>query len=757
MKTFYGNYLGIVITGGEKDPEGRGRTQIFIPNVMPALYENWNEEGKDITFEVIGQGLEGELSVPIMERLRQILPWAECAAPIIGSSPSYKPNLKDRVTETLRNVGKATLGVATEAVEGVKELLGLSEGEQVIATISPKDKVSSGPHLDVRWTPGTKGKTDVPPLDLVGKYISVGGIPANELRVTDGPTGPGGKNFGTGRSLERHPAWDLAFQKKGAIAGAPVSIKNGAKIKFSKDSDSMGSAYADIETPEGSFRLYHLTTGSVGKTSQTGVPGKSANEQPGVSPSALSHPSPVTSMPSDPTQENALNVDLNQQIATGQDFSSLEGSATAAPNPQNLGSIDGSGFSDNELKYMMRVSAAESGVGANSGSNVRNELNDPQKRVGYANGFSSGSQSNLKSSGQGVIDGGRFTNGAYRGQSFSWSKVDIGFLQTNPNDSQKYGFVNSGSYKDQIMGSAGGLRNYLKNRKDGPAIQAAIDRGDFATADKALDNYWFGLGRAGGQRDMNSLENLINTKYGGDTKAALEALNGEYGSTTSIEEMSKGQFTPEASSVSDFNAANQPSTHTPTPHHGISGPNTNNQSLGMFGYASEGQAVWVFFREGNPLSPVYFAASYGQKEWGNMYQYNSPLAVGAGDGGAIPGTEAMALNTYGGGLRSAISTEESPLGMNFSFQLYDKNGSNLSFLTDHTEFNSMYNHVNRVLGNHHDINEANKEVRVRGDFNNYVEQDFIVTVGNWSDEAIAASDEIQSYINEAMEIKSKTS
>lgn len=137
-----------------------------------------------------------------------------------------------------------------------------------------------------------------------------------------------------------------------------------------------------------------------------------------------------------------------------------------------------------------------------------------------------------------------------------------------------------------------------------------------------------------------------------------------------------------------------------------------------------------------------------------MYQYNSPLGVGAGDGGALPGTEAMALNTYGGGLRSAVSTEESPLGANFSFQLYDKNGSNLSFLTDHTEFNSMYNHVNRVLGDHHDINEANKEVRVRGDFNKYVEQDLIITVGNWSDEAMAASDEIQSYINEAMEIKS---
>ncbi len=78
MKTFYGNYLGVVITGGEKDPEGRGRTQVFIPNIMPALYELWNKQGEDINFDVIGQGLEGEINPEVYKRLQQILPWAEC-------------------------------------------------------------------------------------------------------------------------------------------------------------------------------------------------------------------------------------------------------------------------------------------------------------------------------------------------------------------------------------------------------------------------------------------------------------------------------------------------------------------------------------------------------------------------------------------------------------------------------------------------------------------------------------------------------
>jgi SLT domain-containing protein len=719
MKTFYGNYLGVVVTGGEKDPEGRGRTQIFVPNVMPALYDNWNKEGNDITFEVIGQGLEGELSPDVLSRLRQILPWAECASPITGASPSYKPNLADRATEVLRNVMKTAVDTAKGVINAVS---GASNtGSQVIATISPKDKVSSGAHLDVRWKPGTKDPTDVPPLDLVGRYIDVGGIPANQLRVTDGPTGAGGRNFGSGRSLEQHPAWDLAFQEKGAIAGAPVSIKNGAKLTFGKDSSSMGSAYADIETPEGTLRLYHLTTGSVGKTPQI--------EQPTVSPSAISHPSPVTSMPSDPTQEPALNEGYNQQIAGGQDFSSLQGSAPAPAN-QSFGSIDGVSRTDTSNMSPAFKAQYERVLKNMEGSKFVGTVPKDGKTYGITTGskeewahfftrnasVESGFNPNTSADINGLKKGPLTSFGLYQMGSTQFKRHGGGNIY-DPNDNTKaYLKYAESMYFDNTYKSGG--QNVIGGKKEGGG--------------------WLGL--AAGYGPIRR----VTTGNPNNNEKQLLAEN------ISNAEKQKGTYT-------SADLAAQPSTHTPTPHQGISGPNTNNQALGMFGYASEGQAVWVFFREGDPLSPVYFAASYGQKEWGNMYQYNSPLGVGAGDGGALPGTEAMALNTYGGGLRSAISTEESPLGSNFSFQLYDKNGSNLSFLTDHTEFNSMYNHVNRVLGDNHDICEANKEVRVRGDFNTYTEQDLIITVGNWSDEALAASDEIQQYINEAMQIKSKTS
>ena len=81
MKKIYGNHLGLVISGGDEDPEGRGRCQIYFPHLSNTLYKGWNENLKDIDFTHIS-----EIPADILKRLRDILPWAECAAPIFGGS-----------------------------------------------------------------------------------------------------------------------------------------------------------------------------------------------------------------------------------------------------------------------------------------------------------------------------------------------------------------------------------------------------------------------------------------------------------------------------------------------------------------------------------------------------------------------------------------------------------------------------------------------------------------------------------------------
>jgi len=55
-------------------------------------------------------------------------------------------------------------------------------------------------------------------------------------------------------------------------------------------------------------------------------------------------------------------------------------------------------------------------------------------------------------------------------------------------------------------------------------------------------------------------------------------------------------------------------------------PNTySNRARGSFGIPAVGSHVWVFFRDGNPTLPVYFAVSYGIADWQGIYDaYNNP-------------------------------------------------------------------------------------------------------------------------------------
>lgn len=46
----------------------------------------------------------------------------------------------------------------------------------------------------------------------------------------------------------------------------------------------------------------------------------------------------------------------------------------------------------------------------------------------------------------------------------------------------------------------------------------------------------------------------------------------------------------------------------------------SNRAKGSFGVPAVGSHVWVFFREGNPTLPVYFAVSYGATDWKGIYE-----------------------------------------------------------------------------------------------------------------------------------------
>ena len=88
-KKYFGNYLGIVIQNN--DPEMGGKIKIWVPEISPSIYKNWDESNKDKQFKFVGKNINSDLT-DILEDLKQILPWADSASPIIGNVAPGKYN-----------------------------------------------------------------------------------------------------------------------------------------------------------------------------------------------------------------------------------------------------------------------------------------------------------------------------------------------------------------------------------------------------------------------------------------------------------------------------------------------------------------------------------------------------------------------------------------------------------------------------------------------------------------------------------------
>jgi len=88
--TFYGNYVGIVVQNN--DPEYAGKVKIFVPHLTPTVYSGWidSNTSKKIS-KLLGDNVNGDLS-SILDTLKTRLPWAECAAPLVGESSTGRFN-----------------------------------------------------------------------------------------------------------------------------------------------------------------------------------------------------------------------------------------------------------------------------------------------------------------------------------------------------------------------------------------------------------------------------------------------------------------------------------------------------------------------------------------------------------------------------------------------------------------------------------------------------------------------------------------
>lgn len=83
---YNGHYLGICV--GNDDPEKRGRVQVYVPHISTATYESWAKIKGIKGFKFPGSNINSSLDLDAMEYLRKIIPWAECAMPLVGENAS---------------------------------------------------------------------------------------------------------------------------------------------------------------------------------------------------------------------------------------------------------------------------------------------------------------------------------------------------------------------------------------------------------------------------------------------------------------------------------------------------------------------------------------------------------------------------------------------------------------------------------------------------------------------------------------------
>lgn len=695
MKQYLGNYLGLVV--GDQDPDQRGRVQVFIPHIMAALYEGWNQDGRDISFNVTGDNIPTGLTKPIIDKLQKILPWAECAAPIFGAGPAgkYDPNTGN-LRSDWHNVGS-----------GSKDGL-IPNNLGSILTVDPTVGYLDQNTLNFldQKSAEISGFSNAQPRCLHYTY----NILLNQLGQRSGDTASGVENAKDAGPLLR---------SKGLIPypiNDPKEAPPGSYIIGQDTNDPGYAGHIAYKNTNGQYNYgagFKDTYGS----SRSGSPSMKyvayvfdENTAKAINPNVAYNVNnglkvyPSTGNSTNPSADKPLRADIN----------------TKTDPSQETGQVQDSG-----LTVTQQV---------NTGANVSpGNLSAP---IPDSNGY---------------VDRAKLQ--AYIQQQVANSPLN-GY---KPKDGSYYG----------VDGTPSSWANYLTELSIRETNNGGQNPNVFTTGDNGTSKGLFQLSNSNGtsypqiagnrQWTDDQIYNVafnVNAAIGIQTQliqrdGQIGPLRDENGNIISGRNLGASKYwgpiqrgwSPSQNSNTESAAVPQRIIQHPRQDF-TSNYNTNNIPTGMFGSARIGQMVWVFFQEGNPLFPVYFAASYGQSEWANAHQHGSPDPV----------TAHSALHLDGGFLRSqqVIAGQNGFTDDEFSFEVGGKDGSSLNFSSGTTQLFSKYHFSQHTQGNHNQIIGANSEQRVGGDFNCVVDQDYIITIGNWEQDAIDAATAIQKTIDEAM-------
>lgn len=93
-RSYNGMYVGIVVQND--DPDRAGKIKVYVPHVSPGVYDNWTQHNTDKKFKFPGDNIDSDLNI-ILEDLKNILPWCECAMPLVGAAGAGRYNASKKI------------------------------------------------------------------------------------------------------------------------------------------------------------------------------------------------------------------------------------------------------------------------------------------------------------------------------------------------------------------------------------------------------------------------------------------------------------------------------------------------------------------------------------------------------------------------------------------------------------------------------------------------------------------------------------
>jgi hypothetical protein len=680
-KEYFGNYLGLCINND--DPEKRGRVQVFIPHIMPALYEEWNEAEADIQLICVGDNLPTSLTSKMVEKLKLILPWAEAASPVVGQSAPGN-------------------------------LIGADYNTSPVPT-------GIGPA-------GPTGTSSSP--GFVPSYINNGTLPYDRTYEVPGNGPLNSDNL----SIILHDSHDNSgsapsWLTNGEIGGTPGKGTYNYVVFGGK---------AWSTTTEGTAS-YYGTRGQNSSVINVAWIGKVGSTPNAADQSALNNLiSYLASKYNIPTDR------IKTHGAVQSDKSPNEASWA----PTALASLNNAGSSYD------RTQLGGGGVAAaKAAQDVENDPNSPlysSALLPYVNSTPGRAGIITGSSGQSLTT--RFT--AYSPQAPGSSSIGLegGYASARPG-------LDGQSVVRTLQDVANGSSNYVTLAGDPSTYgsQYTIPSITFTNS-------------AGQTQTLNNVTGYVHDTGSAFVGAGTSKFDIAVDRDLPSSVINSQPFLANNGSITLGPLAANPNSAPPTgyspftiqnPHPAVGPLNMNNMASGMFSYPNPNALLWVFFREGNPRFPVYFAASYGQKEWQSVYKYNvnsdgtaqdtfGYKPVPTPDDGTISNSVTMKLGPAGALTSNYTVDPNNPLNDQAHTALHGPDGAMYNMGLGVTTIHNPFDEQKTTTGDLFETIGGQYNLLCQGGLSIYCLGDCVITCGSHTQTALDAANDINKEVGQTV-------